>query len=406
MRIYVSSTFEDLREYRAAAIQVLRQLGHEVVAMEDYVAESSVPLARVLEDVASCDVLVEIVAWRYGYVPQEGLPGGGGVPGAVPKKTSITEYEYRKAVEQGKTVLAFLLDERAPWPAHLIDSVRDPHKGAAIRTFRTELQRTRMVAYFATPDALASRVAAAVGAVGMRAEIRRQIVAPYSAAMLASFTFQAYLNDSHTMPVVELVSQPTPALAAAIDISTTWWSTRLYLLAAIGQTLGDLRRIVVLDRVQDKVRFAGMLSASAVRSVTRRIHPQADSFEKGVLSQTATQDVRQTARRYLEQEWNAILGANPGDSGPEQSIALTVNAPNLRLWFGDALLETPLHIDDLESATAVDLLRILDYPNDFVPVVSERVSTEYSVQLVNKKELTERLARNTIVEMLDRIGVR
>ena len=38
MRIFVSSSFEDLREHRAAAIRALRQLGHEVVAMEDMIS--------------------------------------------------------------------------------------------------------------------------------------------------------------------------------------------------------------------------------------------------------------------------------------------------------------------------------------------------------------------------------
>ncbi|MCB0125928.1 MAG: DUF4062 domain-containing protein, partial [Caldilineaceae bacterium] len=38
MRIFVSSSFEDLREHRSAAIRVLRQLGHEVLAMEDMLA--------------------------------------------------------------------------------------------------------------------------------------------------------------------------------------------------------------------------------------------------------------------------------------------------------------------------------------------------------------------------------
>jgi len=36
-RIYVSSTYEDLREQRAEVEHVLRQ-GHTVVCMEDYVA--------------------------------------------------------------------------------------------------------------------------------------------------------------------------------------------------------------------------------------------------------------------------------------------------------------------------------------------------------------------------------
>jgi len=49
MRIFVSSSFEDLRDHRSAAIRVLRQLGHEVLAMEDMVAGAAAPLAKVLE---------------------------------------------------------------------------------------------------------------------------------------------------------------------------------------------------------------------------------------------------------------------------------------------------------------------------------------------------------------------
>jgi Domain of unknown function (DUF4062) len=50
MRIFVSSTFENLREHRTAGIRVLRQLGHDVVAMEDFVAGGAVPLKRILDD--------------------------------------------------------------------------------------------------------------------------------------------------------------------------------------------------------------------------------------------------------------------------------------------------------------------------------------------------------------------
>lgn len=404
MRVYISSTFEDLREHRLAATQVLRQLGHNVVAMEDYVAESSVPLGKVLPDVEAADVIVEIVAWRYGYVPQVGPT----VPGATAGKTSITEYEYRKAIEKGKPVLAFLLDERAPWPAHLIDGVREPRKATAVSAFRAELQRNRLVSFFTTPDSLAARVSAAVGAIGMQAEVRRQLIAPWSAATLASFTMPAPMNDSLLMPILDLVSQPAPAMAAAIDLSTTWWSTRLYLLAAVGQALVDLRRIVILDKDKEggHERFVGIVSTSSVRSALRRIHPEAENFEKNVLSGTPGTDVRQTARQYLEVEWSRIVGAAPGGPTRESNIALPVNTPNLRLWFGESLYETPVRIDDVEAASPIDLLRLLDYPNDFVPVVSLRASAGHPIQLLNKKDLTERLARNAIVEMLDRLGVR
>lgn len=401
MKVYLSSTFEDLREHRAATTQALRQLGHEVVAMEDYVAESSVPLTKVLEDVQACDVLVEIVAWRYGYVPNESQPPN--VPGAIPGKTSITEYEYRKAVQEKKPVLAFLLDERAPWPAHHIDGVREPRKAGAIRAFRSELQQQRLVAFFTTSDSLAARVSASVGAVGMRREFRRQLVAPWSKETLPSFTAPAPLSTSHIMPLVDLVAAPTPALAVRIDLSTIWWSTRLYLLAAVGQKLGDLRRIVIVHKENECERFVGMASASAVRSALRRVHPQAEQFESGVLSRAPGPDVRATAEHYLTREWNALL---PSTDNAEESIALKVNLPNLRLWLGETFLERPISLEDLELPSPIDLLRILDYPNDFVPVVGRTPSGENSVRLVNKKDLSDSLARNAIVEMLDRLGLR
>jgi hypothetical protein len=44
----------------------------------------------------------------------------------------------------------------------------------------------------------------------------------------------------------------------------------------------------------------------------------------------------------------------------------------LRRWFGEAMLQQPLRITDLGRASVVDLLRLLDYPNDYVPVITRR----------------------------------
>ena len=82
MRIFVSSSFEDLGEHRAAAIRVLRQLGHEVLAMEDLIAVSAAPLAKVLEMVDRSEAYVGIFAWRYGYVPGK-IPDPSAAPTAV-----------------------------------------------------------------------------------------------------------------------------------------------------------------------------------------------------------------------------------------------------------------------------------------------------------------------------------
>jgi HEAT repeat protein len=147
IRIYVSSTYRDLREYREMVNLALQRLGHEDMAMELYVAEDKRPLDKCLQDVTSCDVYVGIFAWRYGYVPQENNPKG----------RSITELEYRKAKDEGKPRLIFLSSEEAPWPMNNVDE--EPGR---IQALRRELMTDRLVDDFANPDELTRKVNEAV----------------------------------------------------------------------------------------------------------------------------------------------------------------------------------------------------------------------------------------------------
>jgi tetratricopeptide (TPR) repeat protein len=153
VRVYVSSTYGDLKEYREKVYRALRQLGHDAIAMEDYVATDQRPLAKCLEDVASCDIYVGIFAHRYGYVPDYENPEG----------RSITELEYRHAKANGKSCLVFLLNEAAPWPPGWMDAFTgDGDHGARMRAFREELGRDRLVSFFLTADELAQEVGVAV----------------------------------------------------------------------------------------------------------------------------------------------------------------------------------------------------------------------------------------------------
>ena len=47
-KIYVSSTYLDLQEYREQVERVIRRMGHTDVAMEYYVAEDQRPVRNVL----------------------------------------------------------------------------------------------------------------------------------------------------------------------------------------------------------------------------------------------------------------------------------------------------------------------------------------------------------------------
>jgi tetratricopeptide (TPR) repeat protein len=151
-RIYVSSTYGDLKDYREKAYRVLRQLGHDPIAMEDYVATDQRPLAKCLADVGACDLYVGIFAHRYGHIPKDDNPEG----------RSITELEYRYAKAHGIPCLIFLLDLGVPWLLTWTDAFTgEGDRGARIRSLREELGDW-MVSFFSTADQLAQQISVAV----------------------------------------------------------------------------------------------------------------------------------------------------------------------------------------------------------------------------------------------------
>jgi len=92
IKIYLSSTYEDLKDHRRTVFDALRQSGYQVINMEDYVARDERPVEACLKDVAKSDIYVGIFGLRYGYVP----PAKHGNP----DRLSITELEFRKADSQ------------------------------------------------------------------------------------------------------------------------------------------------------------------------------------------------------------------------------------------------------------------------------------------------------------------
>jgi hypothetical protein len=285
MRIFVSSSFEDLKEHRAAAIRVLRQLGHEVIAMEDMTAGSSAPLVKVLEMVDRNEAYVGIFAWRYGYSPQPSVDPaqpppalGSTVKGAQPGETySITHYEYLHAIERGLPVMAFLLDEHYPWAPELIDGFDRTRKGAQenadkIRALRLSLQQERVISWFTTPADLEARVSAAVTTAGLTRQLDLQAAAALPPGVGAAS------DSSPEAGITRAIIDAQHALK--IDLAEIWWSTRLYLIASLAQRLTQARRILVVDTSPlqtplpglpppEDERFIGQLSTGAILSLAQ-----------------------------------------------------------------------------------------------------------------------------------------
>jgi hypothetical protein len=140
-RIYVSSTLTDLQEHRESVRNAIRRMGHTDVAMEYYVAEDRRPLDKCLADVRTCDLYLIVMAWRYGHIPPD-------------QTDSITHLEYRAALDADKPCLAFVLDDKAPWPPHLMELDQLPQ----VQALRTTLTQDRLAGLFTTKDDLARQV--------------------------------------------------------------------------------------------------------------------------------------------------------------------------------------------------------------------------------------------------------
>ena len=134
--VFISSTAKDLQEHREAAARAARQAGFEAQMMEDFEAQSlKPPYPACMEKVRDCDVLIVIVAHRYGWAPQ-------GQPDKQSK--SITWLECEQIRGAGKEVLAFVVDPAHKWPAELKEAYRATEaleKGTLTRKAKAEITR-------------------------------------------------------------------------------------------------------------------------------------------------------------------------------------------------------------------------------------------------------------------------
>lgn len=152
--VYVSSTFVDLQQHRAALKVALEKAQYDVECMEKYPAFDERPLDKCLADVARADVYVLLLAHRYGYRPTEGNPDG----------RSITQLEYEEAGRNPSTQrLVFTVDPEHPWKLKWSDDGLS-EDGQALAAFRAEVETRHGVNRFTDPKDLASLVQQALSA--------------------------------------------------------------------------------------------------------------------------------------------------------------------------------------------------------------------------------------------------
>lgn len=147
LRVFISSTHDDLVTYRARVAEAVERLSQQGVRMETFGARAADAAAASLEEVDDCDLFVGIYAHRYGYVP----------PGST---VSITNMEFDRAQQRHKPTLCFVVDPEYSWPPKHVEA--DPGQ-TKLDAFKKELGAGLVRDTFTTPDDLAFKVAASLG---------------------------------------------------------------------------------------------------------------------------------------------------------------------------------------------------------------------------------------------------
>lgn len=150
-RIFLSSTHVDLLPYREQIRDVLGRMDQFPVTTAHSETPDGEPTSVALEQLASSEAYIGIVAWRYGSLP----PG---------ETRSVTHLEYLEAKRLGLPCFLFLADDQTghdDGPNALFPTAtRDPIHRQQLLAFREAIKQEQGVVTFTTPDDLATKVAA------------------------------------------------------------------------------------------------------------------------------------------------------------------------------------------------------------------------------------------------------
>jgi hypothetical protein len=399
MKVYLSSTYRDLREHRLAVDRVLRRMAHDVIGMEQYVAEGAKPLERCLADVRAADAYLLVLAWRYGSA-------------ADAQQRSITELEFLEAKSANKPILAFLLDPEAPWPPSHVDAMTANGTAAAsITRFRGEVGSNYLAGMFVTPEDLASQVSAAIARQSLGQSMVERVLAQdaVNATDMAFFGRGQELNPSSIPEIAKMVSRTGRARALVIDLGEgdDWWSTRLYLLATLLRDLTNIRQI--LFRAHG--RFGGMASPAAVLDGMGDAFPELGEFRRQLTASAPpygppSQDTEREILRQTE-IWKSLFGGgNPALL--EIGIKVGVRSELLQKWLGERLIDRCIRVDE-SGPTMIQVQQIVDSLLPDLPLersVKATIGTALELQVICRDSFALELAREWVRSSLPRMPAR
>ena len=379
-RIYLSSTFVDLKAHREAVYQQLHRMQHDIIAMEDYVARDDRPAAQCLRDVARSGLYLGLFAWRYGFIPAQDNP----------RNLSITELEYREAEAKSIPRLVFLLDDSALWPPPMLDSQSgDGDHGRRIRELRQELVQERLASFFTSPEDLSAKVAAAV-----------HLATTVANASDAAFDLEASVgadnidrpeilfSQSYVPYLVHQLQQlgESPLLKIDLRDGTHWWSTRLYALATLAAEFTSVEWLLFVD---EGTRYVGMARPRDLTRALAAAQPELDSEYR--LARDAPAHPQIGSEIYAGQVLEGLVARFRALPGGEESLRFPVSSSWLR---GHVPALSTVHVEHPGSFDPLATYQLLQSTTPYVPITSDHGQL---IKVIDRVGVATDIAR-TVVE--------
>ena len=212
-----------------------------------------------------------------------------------------------------------------------------------------------------TPDNLASQAAAAIAAQGInRHMVNRALGQTRVSGDMAAFARGDPLVDTGTAAIRQMVADAGTTRALVLNIGTggDWWSTRLYLLAALTQSLTGIRQFVF---TYADGSFAGMATPAAVRERLCAAFQDIANFDAALRLGASTLDLDREMNRALELWAQQLAPLEP-------SLKVGVRWPLLVDWLGERLVTRCIEIDAEAGPTMTQVQQLVDSLLPDVPV--------------------------------------
>lgn len=185
--VFLSSTYDDLREERRAVIQALLEIDCIPCSMETFPADNDEQFEFIKSIIDECDYYILIIAGRYGSV------GGNG--------KSFTEMEYRYAVQKEIPIMTFIhsnIDSISLSKSEVSEKNREK-----LNKFIEYVSKDKLVKYWNGKEDLAGKVSRTMAATikrhHARGWVREDFCINNIQTIFAGEKIDSYLNNTYLL---------------------------------------------------------------------------------------------------------------------------------------------------------------------------------------------------------------